>query len=111
MERTFSLEARAVVPTTQGFTRETPSAGRMRMKPTNKLSGTALRTGASQDAPIEPIRKYAAARMRYAIDRARRNPSRSAAAPPKMARNHTMPPKMPVSVPVCSTEKFRRSCK
>ena len=37
MERTFSLEARAVVPTTQGFTIEMPSAGRMRINPTNRL--------------------------------------------------------------------------
>src|ERR1035441_14403 len=45
MERTFSFEARAVVPTTQGLTSATPSAGRMRMKPTNSPRGTALRTG------------------------------------------------------------------
>ena len=57
MERTFSFEARAVVPTTQGFTIEMPSAGRMRMQPTNNPSGTALRTGASQDAAIDPMRK------------------------------------------------------
>jgi hypothetical protein len=57
MERTFSLEARAVVPTTQGLTIEMPSAGRIRMQPTNNPSGTALRTGASQGAPIDPIRK------------------------------------------------------
>jgi hypothetical protein len=49
--------------------------------------------------------------MRYAIERARLNPRRSAAAPPKIARNHTMPPKMPVKVPVCSVEKFSFSCK
>ncbi len=44
------------------------------MKPTNNSSGTALRIGASHDAPMDPIRKYAAARMRYAIESARRNP-------------------------------------
>ena len=32
MERTFSFEARAVVPTTLGFTSATPSAGRARTK-------------------------------------------------------------------------------
>jgi len=81
------------------------------MKPTNRLSGTAFRTGASQDAPMEPIKKYAAARRKYAVARARRKPRRSATAPPKIARNHTMPPNMPVRVPVCSVEKFSRSCR
>jgi len=49
--------------------------------------------------------------MRYAIESARRNPNRSAAAPPKMARNQTMPPNIPVKVPVCWVEKFNFSCK
>ena len=57
MERTFSFEARAVVPTTEGLTSAMPSAGRMRMKPTNSPSGTALRMGASQGAPMDPMRK------------------------------------------------------
>ena len=59
MERTFSFDARAVVPTTQGFTSATPSAGSIKMNSTNNVSGdTALRTGASHpDAPIEPSRK------------------------------------------------------
>src|SRR6267154_2346797 len=69
------------------------------------ILGSACR-GAGQGAPMEPMRKYAAAKMRYATESARRKPSRSAAAPPKIARNHTMPPKMPVRVPVCSVEKF-----
>ena len=58
-------------------------------------SGTALRTGASHGAPIDPSRKYAAARIKYARERARRKPRRSAIAPPKIARNQTMPPKNP----------------
>ncbi len=57
MERTFSLEARAVVPTTQGFTMEMPSAGRIRMNPTKNTGGIAALTGASHGAPMEPSRK------------------------------------------------------
>src|ERR1700760_1097108 len=41
MLRTFSFEARAVVPTTQGFTSEIPRAGRMRMTPTKRPRGAA----------------------------------------------------------------------
>src|SRR5439155_1488063 len=33
-------------------------------------------------------------------------PGLSAIAPPKMARNQTIPPKIPASVPVCSVGKF-----
>ena len=54
MERTFSLEALAVVPTTHGFTSETPSAGSIRTNVTSTPSGIALRTGASQDALTIP---------------------------------------------------------
>src|ERR1051325_826906 len=43
---------------------------------TSKVSGTAFRTGASHGAPIEPSRKYAPVRSRYAKDSARRNPQR-----------------------------------
>ena len=105
------FEARAVVPTTQGLTSATPRAGRIKMQPTKRPSGTALRIGASHEAPIEPIRKYAPARIKYASERARRKPKRSAMAPPKIARNHTMPPNIPVSVPVCSVEKLSFSCR
>ena len=64
MERTFSLEARAVVPTTHGFTSETPSAGSIRTNVTSTPSGMALRTGASQGDPIDPKRKYEQLRIR-----------------------------------------------
>src|SRR6267154_291379 len=50
MERTFSLEARAVVPTTQGFTMEMPRAGRIKMNPTKSTGGTKALTGASDCA-------------------------------------------------------------
>src|SRR5215472_10532489 len=111
MERTFSLEARAVVPATQGLTIEIPNAGKIKTHPTKRLSGTELRMGASHDAPMDPIRKYAVARIRYARESARRKPSLSATAPPKIARNHTIPPKKPVSVPVVSVEKSSFSCR
>ena len=58
MERTFSLEARAVVPTTEGFTSAMPSAGSIRISVTSTTRGMALRTGASHGEPIEPSRKY-----------------------------------------------------
>ena len=57
MERTFSFEARAVVPTTQGFTSETPRAGSIRMSVTSTTRGMALRTGASHGEPMEPSKK------------------------------------------------------
>ncbi len=57
MDRTFSEEARAVVPTTHGFTSAIPSAGSMRTKTTSHRSGTASRTGPIQDALIDPSRK------------------------------------------------------
>src|SRR5713101_3893604 len=106
MDRTFSFDARAVVPTTHGFTSEIPNAGNIRMKPTNNHNGTASRTGASHGEPMEPRRKYATLKIKYASDSALRIPGQSAAVPPKIARNHTMPPNKPVSVPVCSVGKF-----
>src|SRR5260370_10066467 len=106
MDRTFSFEARAVVPTTHGFTSETPNAGKIRMNPTNNHSGTASRTGASHGEPMEPRRKYAPLKIRYASDSARRNPSQSAAVPPKIARNHTIPPNIPGSGPAFSAGQF-----
>src|ERR1700755_235168 len=44
MERTFSFDARAVVPTTQGFTSAMPSAGSARMKSTKSPSGREMET-------------------------------------------------------------------
>src|SRR6202030_2046520 len=96
MERTFSFEARAVVPTTQGLTSAIPSAGSIRTKPTSNHSGTAARTGASHDEPSEPSRKYEPLRMKYASESDRRKPKRSAKVPPNAARNHTRPPNNPV---------------
>ena len=58
MERTFSCDARAVVPTTLGFTKAIPSAGSIRTKITNPVSGKTLRTGANHGDPSEPSRKY-----------------------------------------------------
>jgi len=49
--------------TTQGLTIEMPSAADQN-EADKQSSGTALRTGASQGAPIDAIRKYATARMR-----------------------------------------------
>src|SRR5215813_6910408 len=95
MERTFSLDARAVVPTTLGLTNATPNAGRKRMTPAIQTNGRTLRTGASHGAAIEPTKKYEHVRMKYASDRARRKPKRSASAPPKIAITQTAPPKMP----------------
>ena len=57
MERTFSFDARAVVPTTLGLTSATPSAGSASTKVTSRTSGTASRTGAIHDEPSEPSRK------------------------------------------------------
>ena len=112
MERTFSFEARAVVPTTQGLTSDTPERGKNQDESDKQPErhGIAHRSQPRRaDRSDQKIGN--ASRMRYAIERARRKPSRSAAAPPKIARNHTMPPKMPVSVPVCSVEKFSFSCR
>jgi hypothetical protein len=64
LERTFSLDARAVVPTTAGLTIAIPSAGNIKINATNATSGTAFRTGASHGAAIEPSRKYEQARIR-----------------------------------------------
>ena len=57
MERTFSLEARAVVPTTLGFTSAIPNAGNIRTNANNPVSGTAARIGTIQEAPSEPSKK------------------------------------------------------
>jgi len=64
MERTFSFEARAVVPTTQGFTSAIPSAGSISTNPTSNHNGTAERTGAIHEEPSEPSRKYEQLRMK-----------------------------------------------
>src|SRR5450432_407917 len=106
MERTFSFEARAVVPTTQGFTNATPSAGRVSTNPTSSHSGTALRTGESHGDPSDPSSKYDALKIKYASERERRNPRRSASVPPNAARNHTSPPNNPVRLPACSAGKL-----
>src|ERR1700682_2111030 len=111
MDRTFSLEARAVVPTTQGFTSAIPSAGSINTKPTSNHRGTASRTGESQDEPSEPSRKYAPLKIKYASESDRRNPRRSANVPPNAARNHTSPPKRPVRLLACAAGKLKVSCK
>src|ERR1700730_14067116 len=111
MERTFSFEARAVVPTTQGFTSAMPSAGSINTRPTSNHSGTAARTGASHDEPSEPSRKYEPLKMKYANESERRNPRRSAKVPPNAARNHTRPPNNPVKLLACAAGKLRVSCK
>src|SRR4029077_7701444 len=100
MERTFSLEARAVVPTTLGLTSEVPSAGNRSTMATNSHKGMAFRMGLSHGAPIEPRRKYAQLRMSEASERALLKPNQSAPVQPKMARNQTAPPNIPASVPV-----------
>ena len=51
------FEARAVVPTTQGFTSAMPSAGSISTKRHQHAQRQALRTGASHGAPIDPNRK------------------------------------------------------
>src|SRR6266566_2226547 len=66
MERTFSLDARAVVPTTQGLTSAMPRAGSINTRATSTPSGMALRIGASQDAPRDPSKKYEQLRIRQA---------------------------------------------
>ena len=88
-----------MVPTTLGFTSATPNAGSASTNATSTPSGTVCRTGASHAAPSDPSRKYAHDRIRYASASALRNPIRSASVPPKTGRNHTSPPKNPVSVP------------
>src|SRR5439155_21020791 len=110
-ERTFSCDARAVVPTTHGLTKATPRAGSIRTTVTNKTRGTALRIGASQGAPIEPKRKYDPLKIKYARERARRKPRRSAMAPRKMAKSHTSPPKRPARLAARSVGKLNTSCK
>src|SRR5579863_10075778 len=111
MDRTFSLDARAVVPTTHGFTRATPSAGSISTTVTSTTKGTAARNGAIQLDPSDPKIKYEQLRMKYASESDLRNPKRSASVPPNAARNHTRPPNSPVKLPACSTGKFNVSCK
>src|SRR3977135_1997893 len=111
MERTFSFEARAVVPTTQGLPSAIPSAGSISTKPTSNPSGTAARPGVSHDEPSDPRRKYEPLRMKYASESDRRKPKRSANVPPNAARNHTRPPNNPVKLLACAAGKLRVSCK
>src|ERR1700676_1451993 len=106
MERTFSFDARAVVPTTQGLTSAIPNAGSINTKLTSNHSGTEAPTGASHDETSEPSRKYEPLRMKYASDSDRRKPRRSASVPPNAARNQTRPPNKPVRLLACSTGKF-----
>ena len=111
MERTFSFEARAVVPTTHGFTSAIPSAGSISTTATSTTKGTAARKGAIQLDPSEPKIKYEQVKIKYASDSDLRNPKRSASVPPNAARNHTNPPNNPVKLPACSTGKFNVSCR
>src|ERR1700675_2687202 len=111
MERTFSFDEIAVVPTTQGLTSATPSAGSINTKPTSNHSGTAARTGASHDEPSDPIRKYEPLRIKYASESERRKPRRSAKVPPNAARNHTRPPNNPVRLVACAAGKLSVSCR
>ncbi len=111
MDRTFSFDARAVVPTTHGFTSAIPSAGSMSTTVTSTTNGTAPRKGAIQLDPSDPKIKYEQLRMKYASESDLRNPRRSASVPPNAARNHTNPPNNPVRLPACSTGKFSVSCK
>ena len=64
MARTLGFEARAVVPTTLGFTSATPKAGRMMTTITMATSGTLLRIPAIHVAPREPSRKYETVKMK-----------------------------------------------
>src|SRR5438477_9955257 len=105
IERTESLDARPVVPATTGFTTEGPSAGIISTSSTTQKSGSACRNGAIQLAVREPIRKYHAARIRYAKANEFRKPKRSARLPPRIGRNQTAKPKTPINVPVCSEER------
>ncbi len=57
MERTFSFDECAVVPTTVGFTSATPNAGSASTSATSTPSGTVCRTGASHGDPSDPSRK------------------------------------------------------
>src|ERR1700694_1933830 len=111
MERTFSSDARAVVPTTQGLTSAIPNAGSINTKPTSNHSGTAARTGASHDEPSEPNRKYEPLKMKYASESDRRKPKRSANVPPNAARTNTRPPNKPVKLLACAAGKLSVSCK
>src|ERR1700722_6968891 len=111
MERTFSFEARAVVPTTQGLTSAIPSAGNINTKPTSNHSGNAARIGASHDDPNEPSRKYEQLKIKYASESDRLKPRRSARVPPNAARNHTRPPNNPVRLVACAAGKLSVSCK
>src|ERR1700693_1398275 len=111
MERTFSFDARAVVPTTQGLTKAIPSAGSISTNPTSNHNGTAARTGASHEEPSDPSRKYEPLKMKYASDSDRRKPKRSANVPPNAARNHTRPPNNPVRLLACAAGKLSVSCK
>src|SRR6202140_4442297 len=109
MERTFSLDESAVLPTTQGLTSAIPSAGSINTKPTSNHRGTAARTGPSHDEPSDPSRKYEQLKMKYASESERRKPSRSASVPPNAARNHTSPPNNPVRLVACAAGKLNVS--
>src|ERR1700692_3365310 len=111
MDRTFSFDESAVVPTTQGLTSAIPSAGSINTKPTSNHSGTAARTGESHDEPSEPSRKYEPLKMKYASESDRRKPRRSAKVPPNAARKHTSPPNNPVRLLACAAGKLSVSCK
>src|SRR5580658_730465 len=111
MDRTFSRDARAVVPTTHGFTSAIPSAGSISTIVTSTTRGTAARNGAIQLDASDPKIKYEQLKMKYARDSDLRNPRRSATVAPNAARNHTSPPNNPVRLVACSTGKFSVSCK
>src|SRR5947207_685233 len=111
IDLTFSWDERAVVPTTHGLTSAIPSAGSINTTVTSTTNGTALRMGAIHGAPIEPSKKYDPDKTKYAKESARRNPSRSAIAPPKIARNHTNPPKSPARLVARSVGKLSASCR
>src|SRR6202020_2485813 len=106
MERTFSFDDRAMVPTTQGLTSAMPNAGSINTNATRATSGTAARRGAIHADPKDPSKKYAHVRMKYAREREPRKPRRYASVPPNAARNHTSPPNRPVKLLACSTGKF-----
>src|ERR1700678_1701795 len=111
MERTFSFQARPVVPTTHGFPSAIPSAGSISTPATSTTKGTAARKGAIQLDPSEPKIKYEPVKIKYATDSDLRNPKRSASVTPNAPRNRTKPPNNPVTLPACSTGKFNVSCR
>jgi hypothetical protein len=63
-ERTLSFEARAVVPTTEGFTMATPRAGSIRTIVTSDVRDMLPRTEASHGDARDPIKKYAPLRIK-----------------------------------------------